>query len=104
MGWCGEVWMQNRVTPRASCRSATCLSVRGVDAHGRSNDVNASAPTHGLPWTCATEDAPFRSATYVGSGPLSASNVHIAPIGTSACERMARSSPNCGRPSSSASA
>ena len=62
-GWCGDVWMQKRVTPSASCRSATCLRVCGDDAHGWPNDVNASLPVHDLPYTCATDDAPFRSAT-----------------------------------------
>ena len=55
--------MQNLVTPSESCRSAMCLRVRGVHDHGLSNDVNASLPTHALPYTCATEAAPFRSAT-----------------------------------------
>ena len=104
IGWCGDVWMQNRVTPSASCRSATCLRRARRGAPRPVEDVIDSAPVHDLPYTCATDDAPFRSATYVGCGPRSASNVHIAPIGTSACERMARSSPSCGRPSSSASA
>ncbi len=50
-GWCGDVWMQNRVTPSESCRSAMCLRVRGVHDQGLSNDVNASLPTHFLPCT-----------------------------------------------------
>ena len=85
--------MQNRVTPRASCRSATCLRLRG-DRGPRAVEARERLGTGpGL-------------AVHVGDGcralqvgdirrprPDSASNVHIAPIGTSACDRIARSSP-----------
>jgi len=35
----------------------------GVQIHGSPNDVKASLPVHALPYTWATDAAPFRSAT-----------------------------------------